>query len=136
MHASPSANLRAAPPPAHAPPIRDHDPSSTVADQPETWLVCVQCATRITQPGLARHVHGRFAHTLTNPHGLTFELGCYHGAPGARAHGPAYAADSWFQGYAWRVAACRGCVCHLGWRFSAGDAAFWGLIRDALVEEQ
>lgn len=45
--------------------------------------------------------------------------------------------DSWFPGYAWTIANCRRCGGHLGWRFTAVQAAtpavFWGLRRNRLA---
>lgn len=42
--------------------------------------------------------------------------------------------DSWFPGYAWRIAYCSNCMHHLGWRYSATQPgqhprAFWGIRR-------
>ena len=47
--------------------------------------------------------------------------------------------NSWFAGYAWRMAFCAGCGAHLGWRFSTvapgGEPPeFWGLSGAALIE--
>ena len=125
-----------APPPPEPPgSTSESTDDSDLLEREPAWLVCVQCRNRVTRPELAREVQGRFHHVCTNPHGFTFDLGCYSEAPGARPLGPAYAADSWFRGYVWKVAACGGCRAHLGWRFSSGEFAFWGLIRDQLAAE-
>ncbi len=46
---------------------------------------------------------------------------------------------TWFAGYSWRIACCGACGLHLGWRFEAVStdqpALFYGLLKDALVEE-
>jgi hypothetical protein len=43
----------------------------------------------------------------------------------------------WFPGYAWTIANCKTCGCHLGWRFTrvseeCSPESFWGFSRDAL----
>jgi cereblon len=47
---------------------------------------------------------------------------------------------TWFPGYAWEIAWCSRCGEHLGWRFTAvtdGEPGlFWGLRRDAIMEER
>ncbi len=41
---------------------------------------------------------------------------------------------SWFPGYSWTIAQCRGCHSHMGWKFTACDKKlhpkkFWGISR-------
>lgn len=80
-------------------------------------------------------MNGAHRHTLCNPHGLVFEIGCFTEAPGCATVGGASEFFSWFPGYAWRIAVCRGCTAHLGWAYGSGPA-FWGLISDRLVEPE
>ena len=40
---------------------------------------------------------------------------------------------TWFRGYDWQVAVCRGCSDHLGWFYSRRETGFWGLILDKMV---
>lgn len=47
--------------------------------------------------------------------------------------------NSWFTGYAWRVATCPSCRAHIGWKFepeaaSAGSQSFFALVLDYLIE--
>ncbi len=77
-------------------------------------------------------VNGSHRHLGTNPHGLSFEIGCFRTAPGCHQVGQETAEWSWFPGYRWRVALCRGCGMHLGWCYRGGEPAFYGLIVDQL----
>ncbi|XP_001603993.2 protein cereblon isoform X1 [Nasonia vitripennis] len=51
---------------------------------------------------------------------------------------PPSAEYSWFPGYAWTIATCKGCGIHMGWQFTADKdktlrpSAFWGLTRRGL----
>ncbi len=96
-------------------------------------LLCVACGHPITTARSRTEVLGQHAHIFCNPAGVVFELGCFRDAPGAVASGPAEHFFSWFPGYAWRIASCGNCLAQLGWAY--GDADFWGLILDRLVEE-
>ena len=76
------------------------------------------------------------------PHGLAFIIALFAEAPGCQAEGEATEYFSWFPGYAWQVAHCRGCRAHLGWTFlcigppGPGEPAeLHGLIVDRLVGE-
>jgi len=77
-------------------------------------------------------VNGSHRHRGTNPHGLSFEIGCFRTAPGCRQIGEETPEWSWFAGYRWRVALCRGCAAHLGWCYRGAEPAFYGLILDQL----
>ncbi|CAJ1353918.1 unnamed protein product, partial [Effrenium voratum] len=104
-------------------------------DQREEELVgaslrCRACGVRVAE---LRHHTGSSRHF--NPHGFLFHIGAFSQAC-ADLVGPATLADTWFPGYAWRLAACRGCEAHLGWRYeSSGKAGFWGLIWTRLRED-
>ncbi|XP_012267633.2 protein cereblon [Athalia rosae] len=48
---------------------------------------------------------------------------------------------SWFPGYAWTIALCKGCHGHMGWKFTAVHSdlrpqAFWGLTRKSLRSKE
>ncbi|CAE7170546.1 NMRAL1 [Symbiodinium pilosum] len=80
-------------------------------------------------------------------YGCTFDIGQFSRAGGAVAEGREYDdGTTWFKGWIWRMAICRNCGTHLGWRFESrswnksggrGDAAlFWGLIWRHLREHR
>ena len=81
------------------------------------WLLCAACGARIAERGAATSFDGGHRHRFVNPHGLAFTIALFDGAPGCAAEGEATEHFSWFPGYAWRVAVCRGCRTHLGWAF-------------------
>jgi hypothetical protein len=78
---------------------------------------------------------GAHEHRKTKPAGVTFHIGCFRHAPGAKGWGGAFAEHSWFAGHIWRIALCAGCNSHLGWGFEAGGERFYGLILDRLRSE-
>ncbi len=120
---------------------RRHGPASTlpggtpapaVSAGDEESLRCRLCSLEITSPQAAVSRRDSHQHTFCNPMGLVFELACYRQAPGCLVHGHPSNEFCWFEGYVWQYAACRRCHAHLGWYFTAGDDAFFGLIRDRL----
>ena len=102
------------------------------AAEHEKRLVCARCGHTITHHSQRIAVDGAHAHTCTNPHGLTFHIGCFRDAPGCLPVGASTTEDTWFPGYAWRIADCAKCGAHLGWRFASSGDAFYGLIVDRL----
>lgn len=70
---------------------------------------------------------------FANPHGIMFEIGCFLSAPGGMALADPCSDFTWFRGYDWQVAVCRGCSDHLGWFYSRRETGFWGLILDKMV---
>ncbi len=109
---------------------------TTTANAREEHLVCAACGHRITSEAERIAVAGAHAHTFTNPHGLSFHIGCFREAPGCRDQGPGSLEYTWFAGYVWSIASCTGCGGHLGWRYrdTAGDG-FFGLILDRLAAQ-
>lgn len=105
------------------------------AAEHEKRLVCGRCGHTITHQSRRIAVNGAHAHTCTNPHGLTFHIGCFRDAPGCSTFGAATIEDTWFPGYAWRFADCAKCGVHLGWLFASSADAFYGLIVDRLRSE-
>ena len=97
-------------------------------------LVCRACDHPITS-ARARIAVSSATASKTNPAGLTFHIGCFRRAPGARGFGRACAEHSWFAGHTWRIALCGGCETHLGWAFQAAGEGFHGLILDRLRPE-
>jgi hypothetical protein len=97
-------------------------------------LCCVQCQHVITEHAARLELAGGHLHVFTNPGGFVYEIALYEYAD-CVMHGPATTDYSWFPGYAWQLALCANCHEHLGWRYrKTGSAAFYGLIRDRLVE--
>ncbi len=101
-------------------------------------LICASCGERITSVKERLEMNGTHAHTFTNPHGFSFDIGCFRSAPGCTPQGQATEAWTWFRGYAWRVAVCGGCGAHLGWGYEPVPAdpdsrGFFGLILDRLA---
>ena len=96
-------------------------------------LYCAACGYPITHRQARKPVNGAHEHQFTNPHGISFHIGCYAEAPGCVQVGEATEEHSWFPGHAWRIAGCASCQQHLGWGFHGRDGGrFFGLIVDRL----
>jgi len=82
-------------------------------------------------------VDGGHRHTLFNPAGIIFEIGCFSEAAGCSAEGIPTGDFSWFGGYLWCYALCMNCTEHLGWMFrnDRGDS-FFGLILEKLISPE
>lgn len=126
------------PPPAPGPgqlPGASASAAGKEAPLEEPRVLCRACRQTITRSAERIPVDGAHRHTFANPHGLVFEIGCFASAPGCATAGPASAEFTWFAGHSWRLALCRGCRTHLGWRFATpGGHAFYGLILERLIE--
>lgn len=94
---------------------------------PERAIRCAECDHPITSESERVEVHGAHEHRRVNPDGDDFHVGCFGRAPGCAAGGEPTLHWTWFPGYAWRIAHCRGCGEHLGWAFS-GEGRFHALI--------
>lgn len=101
----------------------------------EPFLHCRRCLNPITPEAARITVNGAHQHAFANPHGLVFDIGCFQIAEGCSSVGIPTDEFTWFSGYRWRVALCRGCMLHMGWQFntSSGSGRFFGLILDHLV---
>ena len=102
------------------------------ASEPERRLFCAACKHVITHQDERIHVQGGHQHRFTNPHGITYEIGCFRHASGCSTIGEATSEFTWFRGYAWRIAVCGNCQTHLGWHFQSTEDDFHGLIVDRL----
>lgn len=98
-------------------------------------LLCRRCLSPITSERQRIAIGGQHSHRRTNPFGISFLFGCFRAASGARSEGQPTSDHSWFRGYAWSYALCGHCGRHLGWYFEGTKPAFFGLIRDRLLEE-
>ena len=99
----------------------------------DDWLACSRCEYRLTSDQDRTTVNERHEHTFMNPHAFAYHIGCFGNAPGAAGYGAATTEFTWFPGYAWQLAHCRGCGVHLGWKFQADSHSFFGLVLDRLV---
>ncbi len=99
----------------------------------EKRLFCAACRHPVTHQDERIAVQGGHEHRFTNPHGITYHIGCFGEAAGCAAVGEATVEYSWFPGYAWRIVVCENCHAHLGWRFQAEGEYFHGLIVDRLT---
>lgn len=97
-------------------------------DLSDRHLCCASCRAPVTEQDAAFSIDGAHRHTGTNPHGVTFEIGCFRVAPGCRQVGAETAEWSWFPGYRWQVVLCGGCGAHLGWCYRGVEPVFFGLI--------
>lgn len=104
------------------------------APENQEALRCFRCLHPITRRKDQTTVNGRHSHVFANPGGLIFEIGCFRLAPGCAPAGPATSEFTWFDGYAWQVAVCGGCMSHLGWYYTTADASFYGLILNRLID--
>jgi hypothetical protein len=99
----------------------------------EKRLFCAACRHPITHQDERISVQGSHEHRCTNPHGISYHIGCFREAAGCAPSGEETAEYTWFRGYAWRIAYCAHCQMHLGWCFQSGDDYFHGLIVDRLT---
>ena len=100
----------------------------------ERLILCRECLFPITREEERQDMAGAGQHTFANPAGIVFTIACFNAAPGCVPVGPASDEFTWFPGFTWQVAVCRGCLAHLGWHFAApAGAGFWGLILDHLI---
>lgn len=98
----------------------------------EGFLFCAACSHVIGHVEDRIEVNGSFLHTCTNPYGFVHHFGCHREAHGCDISGEHHAADSWFQGYSWRLASCGNCNTHMGWLFEKSGEHFYGLILDRI----
>ena len=99
-------------------------------------LLCFLCGHPVTSLRERCEVDGAHEHKVANPYGIVFRIACFRAAPGCSPYGEESGDFSWFAGYTWQIAVCRGCSVHLGWSFRQGEHVFFGLIRDRLLEGQ
>jgi len=114
-------------------PALDTDRRHHAATAGEPHLVCGHCGHPIAREADRIAVGGNLTHDCTNPHGMTFRIGCFRHARGCKTVGPSTDEFTWFAGYVWTVAVCRNCDSHLGWLFRAVSDRFYGLILDRLA---
>ncbi|MBW2028638.1 MAG: hypothetical protein JRH06_00750 [Deltaproteobacteria bacterium] len=99
---------------------------------------CISCGGLITHSDRLLPLGGTSRHLFVNPAGIECDFHTFYSCPGAVALGEATALHSWFHGYNWRMAFCRHCGQHLGWRYEALSAMekpqdFWGILANNLT---
>ena len=110
--------------------------TETVSDEDtDDELLCAACGRLLTRGRWRFSMNGDHEHTVFNPAGRIFTVLCFKEAPGVAAIGEATDHFTWFRGYPWRVAVCRGCDAHVGWRYEA-DKVFFGLIKSKLTDRK
>ena len=92
------------------------------------FIYCGTCSAVIGNNRDRIEVNGSHDHRFTNPYGFLFHIGCFSEALGCSIAGTPEAADSWFMGFQWRIAACGDCQRHLGWLFRPGHTRLGGRI--------
>jgi hypothetical protein len=133
---SPLSALKPGLSPSALPVKEEQDHPGLELDEPGAWLRCAICKTPVTRRAWRLAVAGKDAHVFFNPDGWIFELVCFSAAPGCRCSGKGVLEFTWFPGYAWRPAHCRGCRAHLGWDYrNASGHRFFGLIVETLIED-
>jgi hypothetical protein len=90
-------------------------------------LSCQRCGAELTRADQRVDVDGRHEHQVVNPGGYGFTIACFDSAPGCVATGETSDEASWFSGYTWQRAYCRGCSRHVGWLFRSRSHVFYGL---------
>ncbi|HTV18976.1 MAG TPA: cereblon family protein [Polyangiaceae bacterium] len=98
------------------------------------WVVCAACGRFVAESRARMAVDGAHRHSFINPAGMIFRVACFAEAPGVVPVGDESAFFTWFAGFAWRVALCRGCGEHLGWSYRSDDSGFVALIEERIVE--
>lgn len=98
-------------------------------------LYCAACGTLMTRGRWRVARRDAHEHTVFNPAGRVFTIVCFKEAPGAATQGLPSDEFTWFPGYRWTIAACRGCSIHIGWRYDGADV-FFGLIKGRLSERK
>ncbi len=102
--------------------------------EPEDIFLCRFCGGMITAVTDIIVVNDLHNHTFFNPAGIIYEVRCFQKAPGCIEKGLPSSDFSWFSGYMWSLAHCRGCHTHMGWKFIAPEDSFFGLISGHLVQ--
>jgi hypothetical protein len=95
---------------------------------------CAFCGSAVTYSDRFVEIAGSIAHSFTNPQGVRCDFHTFSSCPGLVAQGEATEEYSWFPGYKWSLALCRGCGNHLGWRYESVSGSdrpmvFWGILR-------
>ena len=96
-------------------------------------IFCRQCLNEITYENFGVEKNNSHIHSFANPYGYLFTIRCFSSAPGVIVTGPYSSEFSWFNNYSWKIAVCRRCMTHLGWKFAGADSHFFGLIAEKII---
>ncbi|MBF0158557.1 MAG: hypothetical protein HQL58_03450 [Magnetococcales bacterium] len=114
--------------------IPAQQPDTLEQQQSQRLLLCSRCQWPITDETRRIAIAGNHEHTVFNPHGIVFQIGCFQIAPGCDGVGDWSGEFSWFRDYLWQIVLCHCCQWHIGWRFRSQTAAeFFGLILNRLT---
>ncbi|SMD05117.1 hypothetical protein SAMN02746065_12513 [Desulfocicer vacuolatum DSM 3385] len=116
-----------------APPSQQSREESQEDEVFDRGILCAACGHLITHGNEEISINGAHRHVFANPYGLVFETACYKKAMGCVVTGQPSDEFTWFPGYRWQIAHCRGCFNHLGWRFSSASNVFFCLISHQLI---
>ncbi len=97
-------------------------------DSYDRRFICVFCGATIASPHDLIEVDGAGIHDFANPDGVVFRIRCFSRADGCFPSGASTEAYTWFPGFSWRFAHCRGCGAQMGWRYESRASGFYGLI--------
>jgi len=93
---------------------------------------CLHCGLAVSSSDRLLEIEGKVRHLFTNPMGIVCDLVTFISCPGATPLGSPTMEHTWFAGYRWRLALCRGCGNHLGWHYEAEPnlrpVELWGLL--------
>ena len=98
-------------------------------------IYCAACGMLVTRGRWRIEQRAAHEHTVFNPAGVVFTILCFKDAPGTASQGTPSDEFTWFAGYRWSVAVCRGCSVHIGWRYDGADV-FFGLIKPRLTDKK
>ncbi len=102
----------------------------------DRWWLCRVCRKQIAMVDQTIRIMGATEHVFTNPHGITYQIGCFRDALNCGCVSEPTEAWTWFPGFAWRIVICSTCNQHLGWYFQGQiEAGFFGLILAHLIED-
>jgi|HubBroStandDraft_6_1064221.scaffolds.fasta_scaffold584770_2 hypothetical protein len=108
-------------------------PSAGDAASEDEAVRCAACGRVLAKKSDRIAVEGSHEHAFVNPVGVEYRIRCFRDAEGTAGAGEESTFFSWFPGYAWRVALCRGCGAHVGWGFRRDAQGFHALIADRVV---
>ena len=93
---------------------------------------CLHCSLAVSTSDRVLEIEGKRRHIFINPTGIECDFLTFISCPGAYAFGAPTMEHTWFPGYQWRPALCRGCGTHLGWHYEAlpdlRPREFWGIL--------
>lgn len=118
--------------------ISFHGVDSKIGGNGARTFQCTSCGGLITQSDRLLPMGGTNRHLFVNLLGIECDFHTFSYCPGAIAVGEATDEQSWFSGYAWRMAFCRHCGQHLGWYYegvwkSKQPIEFWGILVSRLM---